>query len=573
MIQTKWLLAGCFLAWMYLLGAQQSPKAGPTEDPVERWVDSVFQTLSPRQQLAQLIMIRAHSNLGASHERQVERLVREAGIGGLCFFQGGPGRQVNLVNRYQKAAEVPLLVAMDAEWGLDMRLDSTLAFPRHLTLGAVRDNDLVYYAGVEIGRQLRAVGAQVNFAPVADINNNPANPVIHTRSFGENRYNVTAKAYHYALGLRSQSVLPCFKHFPGHGDTETDSHRELPVIAHSRRRLDSLELYPFRALAEEPLSSVMVAHLQIPALDSDEGRPTTLSAAVVRDLLRQGLGFEGLIFTDAMEMGGVTGTRFPAGQAEAEALRAGNDIILLPREVERTLDTLQHWLDTGQLDPADVARKVRRLLRTKRRLGLHRLEPLPAAGVARRLNSEFARDLNESLFQAALTLVRDEGRHLPIRDRKVVHLVLGQDAAPGLSGELRQEHEVKTLSGPLRPSPSQVRALERKIPSGSLVVASLHNLSTSAGRRHGLSKDLTNWLETLSGKHPLVVVVFGTPYSLAHLDELPTLLCGYEDRQEAHRAAGKALTGKVSLRGRLPVTASPRAVYGQGVAYPSRVGQ
>jgi beta-glucosidase-like glycosyl hydrolase len=536
-------------------------------------VDSVFQTLSPRRQLAQLITIRAHSNLGPAHEASVERLLREEGVGGLCFFQGGPGRQLALVNRYQRAAAAPLLVSMDAEWGLDMRLDSTLAFPRQLILGAVRDNDLIYYLGAEIGRQLRAVGVQVNLAPVADINNNPANPVIHTRSFGENRYNVTAKAYHYAQGLRSQGVLPCFKHFPGHGDTEVDSHLGLPVIPHGRTRLDSLELYPFRLLADAPLSSMMVAHLQIPALDSAAGRPTTFSRPVVQGLLREELGFSGLIFTDAMEMGGVTGTRFPAGRAEAEALRAGNDIVLLPRDVGRTLDTLEVWLNSGQLEAAEIEAKVRRLLRTKYELGLHRPVAHPLKGIHQRLHSGFSADLNETLFQAAVTLVRDEGKAIPFRGRELTHLVLGREGAPALTAELKKGREVHKLSGPLRPSAAQRRDLQARIPPGAPLLVSLHHLSKSPARRHGISPALVNWLKRLSTRQAVVVLVFGTPYSLAQLDDLPTLVCGYEDRPIAHRVAGKAVSGRIPFRGRLPVTASPQARYGQGMSLPARSGQ
>jgi len=557
----------------YFSLAQPQAAARAPASPAAQWADSVYHTLSPRQRLAQLIMIRAHSNLGAAHQASVERLVREEGVGGLCFFQGGPGRQIALANRYQRAAAVPLLVSMDAEWGLDMRLDSTVAFPRQLTLGAVRDNDLIYYTGAEIGRQLRAVGVQVNFAPVADINNNPANPVIHTRSFGENRYNVTAKAYHYALGLRSQGVLPCFKHFPGHGDTEVDSHIGLPLIPHSRARLDSLELYPFRLLAEAPLSSMMVAHLQIPALDSASGRPTTLSRPVVQGLLREELDFGGLIFTDAMEMGGVTGTRFPAGRAEAEALRAGNDIILLPREAGRTLDTLQAWLQSGSLEAADIETKVRRLLRTKYKLGLHRRPIRSPEGIYPRLHTVFSADLNETLFQAAVTLVRDEGDVLPLRGRALTHLVLGRKTAPALTAELEKNQKVHSLSGPLQPSAAQRQALQSRMRPETPLLVSLHNLSKSPAGRHGITPSLVDWLKRLSDRQPVVVLVFGTPYSLAQLDDLPTLVCGYEDRAIAHRACGKALAGRTPFLGRLPVTASSQARYGQGLSRPARPGQ
>ena len=269
------------------------------------WVDAVFRKLSKRERIAQLFMVRAHTDKGKAFEDSIARLIRKERIGGLVFFQGGPARQAVLTNRYQSVSKVPLLISMDAEWGLGMRLDSTISYPYQLTLGAIQDNKLIYEMGKQVAMDFKRIGMQVNFAPVADINNNPKNPVIGIRSFGDNKYNVAAKVTAYMKGLQENNVLVSVKHFPGHGDTDVDSHHDLPQLPFTRERLDSLELYPFRELIKEGASGIMVAHMNIPILDNTPNLPSTLSRPIVTGLLKDDLGFKGIIFSDAMEMKGV----------------------------------------------------------------------------------------------------------------------------------------------------------------------------------------------------------------------------------------------------------------------------
>jgi beta-glucosidase-like glycosyl hydrolase len=277
-----------------------------------RWVDSVFNSMTPDERLGQLFMTAAYSNQNEKHHKEIEELIRNYNIGGLIFFQGGPVRQAQLTNRYQSVAKVPLLIGMDAEWGLGMRLDSTISYPRQMTLGAITDNDYVYQMGAEIARQCKRLGVHINFAPVVDINSNPNNPVIGVRSFGEDKENVAAKAIAYARGLQHNGVMANAKHFPGHGDTDTDSHMALPVIAHARKRMSEVELYPFKKLFADSLMSVMVGHMHVPIYDNTKNRATTLSEAIVTDLLKKELGFKGLVFTDALNMKGVTQFYKPA---------------------------------------------------------------------------------------------------------------------------------------------------------------------------------------------------------------------------------------------------------------------
>ena len=295
----------------------------------EAWVDSVYHTLSEEERVGQLFMIRAHSDKGAEYEAAVATQIERYKVGGVCFFQGTPTRQAELTNRYQAASRVPLLVAIDGEWGLSMRLKGVPAFPHQQLIGAVQDNALVYEFGQMVAAHCRRIGVNVNFAPDIDINNNAANPVIGDRSFGEDKYNVAQKGLLYARGMQEGQVMACGKHFPGHGDTDVDSHLDLPLIPFSVNRLDSLELYPFRELAKGGLMSMMIAHLSIPALDPTPHLPSTLSRPIVTGVLRQKLGFEGLIFTDALEMQGVV-KYFPNGTASAKALAAGADVASMP---------------------------------------------------------------------------------------------------------------------------------------------------------------------------------------------------------------------------------------------------
>ncbi len=262
----------------------------------DAWVDSVMNSLDEEAKLGQLFMVAAYSNRDESHLRELRKLVKNQEIGGLIFFQGGPVRQARMTNELQAAADVPLFIAMDAEWGLGMRLDSIPDFPRQMTLGAIQDNQLIYTMGAEIARQCKLLGVHINFAPVVDVNSNPANPVIGSRSFGEYKINVAAKGIAYMRGLQENGVLASAKHFPGHGDTDTDSHLTLPVIRHDMERLKSVELYPFEQLIQDSLASIMVAHMHVPSLDNRPNTATTLSPAVVNDLLKKEMGYKGPYF-------------------------------------------------------------------------------------------------------------------------------------------------------------------------------------------------------------------------------------------------------------------------------------
>ncbi len=533
------------------------------------WADSVYAELSTRERIGQLLMVRAYSKGDAEHERQLMRYVRDYGIGGVCFFQGDPVRQVRLVNRLQGRARIPLLVAIDAEWGLGMRFPrKAISFPRALMLGAIEDNRLIYEMAREIARQLRLVGVQVNFAPVVDVNNNPANPVIHDRSFGEDIINVTAKGYAYMRGLQDGGVMDCLKHFPGHGDTDVDSHLDLPVIRHTRGRLDSVELFPFRVLMNHGARSVMVAHLNVPALGTKQGYSTTLTKEVVTGLLKERLGFGGLIFTDALDMKGVS-KYHPPGKIERLAFEAGNDVLVLPQDVGRAIDSIEAALRAGRISESRLRESVVKILRWKYAFFQgKRPQPLPDSGLLKAINTPEARALKWKLITASLTLVRDDERILDSLLRPQVRVAVvsfGRRKKSIFHRRLEKMLGARTLYVGKDITPSQLKVLRRQLQSYPYVVISLHGVKKYKQQDYGISTAVRRAIAAIDGHHKVVLVNFGTPYALSFFDSVGTVVQAYWDDGDVHDIAAQAIAGAMPLKGRLPVTASGRSAYGSGI--------
>lgn len=532
---------------------------------VNEWVDSVYQSMDHKARLGQLFMIRAHSDKGPDYEKKVAEIIKNYKVGGVCFFQGTAVRQAELTNEYQKLSpHVPLFVAMDAEWGPGMRLKSTtVSFPRQLTLGAIQDNELVYEMGKEIGQQLRRMGVQINFAPVADINNNAANPVIHTRSFGENKYNVAIKSYRYAQGLQDNEVMACAKHFPGHGDTDVDSHHDLPVINHDISRLDSIELYPFKALIDKGIDGVMVAHLQVPALEKEEHRPTTLSKNTITGLLRNQLNFEGLIFTDALEMKGVT-KHFAPGIVEAEALLAGNDMLVLPEDIGAAFKEIDQYIQSGKISMDQIEASVKRILSAKYKYGLTEVEPVEINGLDQYLNRPEVIALKEKLISEAITLVRNEDDFLPIQKIQNVEfasLTIGEKNLTPFAKRLNSYADFKHYFYEQEDKNNLLEELGKY----EVVAVAIHGVRGNASTNFGISKEKIEFLNELKGKTKLVITVFGTPYGLSIFDQFDWLIAGYEEDPINQDMTAQAIFGAIPFLGRLPVTASEGSRFNQGI--------
>ena len=378
------ILSVLFLLVLSNLSAQQFYEHTPAAD---KWVKKQFNKLSKDQRIAQLMIIRAHSNLGPDHVKEVTDLVKKYNVGGLCFFQGGPVRQATLTNFYQSIAKTPLMIAIDGEWGLGMRLDSVINFPRQLMMGAVPDARLIYQFGLAVGEQCKRLGIHVNYAPDIDINNNPMNPVINDRSFGEDKYKVALFGVQYMKGMQDVGVMACAKHFPGHGDVSVDSHYDLPVINKTRAELDQLELYPFRELIKAGVGSMMIAHLAIPSIDTTANLPTSLSVKNVTDLLRNELGYQGISFTDALEMQGVA-KFFPKGDASVMSLIAGNDMLCLPGDVPGSIAKVKQAIKDGRLTWDDLNARVKKVLLAKYHLGLNNKQVISTENIANDLNAK-----------------------------------------------------------------------------------------------------------------------------------------------------------------------------------------
>ena len=541
-------------------------------------IDDLIQSLSVEEKIGQVFMIRAFSKDDNSHINDVKDQIKKYHIGGICFFQGTPSKQAKLVNEYQELSSLPLMISIDGEWGMGMRFpEDAISFPRQLTIGAINDHQLIYLMGKEIARQCKKTGVYVNFAPVVDVNNNSDNPVINTRSFGEDRYNVAAKSYAYMKGLQDEGVMACAKHFPGHGDTAVDSHYDLPIINHTRRRLDSIELFPFEMLIRQGVQGVMVAHLQVPALDDRQNRPTTVSNNVVEKLLQDEMNFDGLIFTDAMEMKGVT-KHFPPGEAEVEAFLAGNDVILLPANIEKAISAFKRALDKGTIDQERLDKSVRKILEAKYDLGLlDNLEEAEEENIEFSLNSIQAHKLKSRIYEKALTLVANEEQILPIEDLSQTQfgsVSLGASSITPFQKRMHSYVNVSHFQLPKDASDEQYKRTLERLSKKETVFVSTHKMSQYSKRNFGIDERQINFIHDLSERTNVLLIIFGSPYSLRYFENVKNIMVAYEEDKMAQEAAAQAIFGAIDITGKLPVSASDLFEVNSGINLPSlnRIG-
>lgn len=524
-----------------------------------RWVDSVFNSLSPEQRIAQLFMVAAYSNQSVKHVRQIRELIENYHIGGLIWMQGGPARQGQLSTYYQKLSKTPLLYSIDGEWGLAMRLDSTVRYPRQMTLGAIRDDSLIYQMGRRIGVECRRMGIHVNFAPVADVNNNPSNPVIGTRSFGEDRMRVARKAYMYMKGMQDERVLANAKHFPGHGDTDVDSHADLPLISHSRARLDSLELFPFRYMIDRGLGSTMVAHLSIPSLDSTKNLASTLSPKIVTDLLKKELGFEGLIFTDALSMKGVT-KYYEPGMVDVKALLAGNDVLLFSEDVPRAMREISKAMVRGEITQEEIDSRCRKILKAKYWCGLANDQSIVTRNIYSDLNPPEAAALNDKLASAAITVLRNDRNFLPLQGTdtlRIAEISFGVTEPNTLGNTMRNFCYVEHIGLAHDASATEVAAAFERLADCHVAVIQLNKATLRSKDHYGVGRQTLKLIDSIAGLKPSVLAVMTNPYvlnSIADVKKFRTVIVGYEYMPSLLRAAANVITGVSGANGIFPVT-------------------
>lgn len=559
----KKLFLFCLSALIFTsITAQQFYEHTPEAD---KWVRKQFRKLSKDQRIAQLMIIRAHSNLGADHVKEVTDLIKKYNVGGLCFFQGGPVRQANLTNEYQKIAKTPLMIAIDGEWGLGMRLDSVINFPRQLMMGAVPDAKLIYQFGLAVGEQCKRIGIHVNYAPDIDINNNPMNPVINDRSFGEDKYKVALFGVQYMKGMQDVGVMACAKHFPGHGDVSVDSHYDLPVINKTRAQLDELELYPFRELIKAGVGSMMIAHLAIPSIDTTTNLPTSLSAKNVTDLLRNELGYQGISFTDALEMQGVA-KFFPKGDASVMSLIAGNDMLCLPGDIPGSIQKVKQAIKEGKLTWDDLNARVKKVLLAKYHLGLHKKQVINTENLAEDLNAK-TNEIKKLLAANALTLLRKSNDNLlPLKATKVAFVGIGINKTNAFATRVQQAFNADLFFFENKDTITKVNSILEQLKNYDAVVVGFHNYNRRPANQFGLSKNSLDLLNKLQGNNT-ITFAFGNPYAVQYICNSNNLVVCYEDDEITQQAAADLLMGKINAKGKLPVTVCEGFRFGDGIVY------
>jgi beta-N-acetylhexosaminidase len=565
----KFLIIICFTSfWTIAAKSQtQTPFIETLQNP-NRWVDSVYHKMNRKSKIAQLFMVRAHSNLGEKYADSVANVIRKEHLGGVVFFQGGPVRQAIISNKYQSLSNIPLMVAMDAEWGLGMRLDSTISYPYQMTLGAIQDNSLLYKMGQEVAKDFKRMGMQINFAPVMDVNNNPKNPVINFRSFGDNKYNVAQKGISYMKGLQDAGIFTTAKHFPGHGDTDVDSHYDLPQLPFSLARLDSLEMYPFKQAFAAGLSGVMVAHMNIPALDSTAHLPSTLSKPIINGILKKDLGFKGVVFSDAMGMKGVV-KYFPNGEADVLGVIAGNDVLELSENSGRAIKLIRKAIRHKRLTWVDINLRVRKILEAKYWMGLNNLQPIDTVNLVKDLNRPEALQLRQEITDAAITVLK--GSNLfPLRNdfvRKTAVVSIGPKDATIFSKSIKKGNPDATLFlVPKGITLKELEAVETELKKYDQVIMAIHDTRLRPAGTLDFNNSLKLFISNLASLNT-ISVVFANPYTVAGLpgiEQSKALLIGYQNSVEMENSASKVILGSLKANGKLSVTINSFFKYGDG---------
>ena len=543
-----------------------------------KWVDSVFKTLTPDEQIAQLMVVRL-STINANksvtfYDSLVSELIRQYNIGSICVFQGSPVKQATILNMLQAMAKTPLLVTIDAEWGVGMRMiDSVLPLPRQMMLGAVQDSSIVYQYGRIVAEQCKRIGIQVNFAPVVDVNNNPDNPVINDRSFGEDKYKVASYGVQYMKGMQDNGVMACAKHFPGHGDVAVDSHYDLPVIKKTRQQLESLELFPFREIFKAGVGSVMIAHLYIPAIDTSANRATSLSKNNVTDLLRNELGYQGLSFTDALEMQGVK-KFFPDGTASVESIIAGNDMLCLPGDVPLAITKIKEAIAAGKISWADIEMHCKKVLKAKYNYGLSNLKPINTENLTADLNKDVS-NMRKIIAENALTVLKKtDAQYFPLPAKKdslkkeLLYVSVGTNSNNAFAGRMRADYNADVIWFDYKKDAADIAAIVARAKKDyKQVVIGVHGYSRSPANNFGLSNNAVNLVTQLQQKTKAITFVFGNAYAIKNWCNAKNLVACYEDDSITQNIAVDLLQGKIAAQGKLPVTVCDQFKFGTGITF------
>ena len=551
------------LFWTVCLAQQPDPLLSVNPKLQQKWVDSVYHTMSLDQKIGQLFTPMVFSKKDDEHFDDIRSLIERYHIGGIIFSLGAPVKQTQWLNEFQSMSKVPLLISMDAEWGVAMRLDSVIAFPWSMTLGAIKENSIIRKIGKRMGEQEKILGVNMSYTPVLDINTNAQNPIIGNRSFGEDPLRVAEKGVALMLGHHDAGILTSGKHFPGHGDTAKDSHKTLPTVSFDRSRLEEIETYPFKKAIEQGLSSIMTAHLNVPALTDTED-PTSLSHSVVTQLLKQNIGFNGLAVTDALNMKGAE-PNDPDSNMDLLALMAGNDILLISKDIPLGIEKIKIAYQKFNVVKTRVEESVKKILKAKYKVGLTHKNRVDTKNIYTRLNTKKDTLLIEEAYAKSITLLKNDNQLLPLDPRtSYAHIKLGDDQSDVFETQLRDYVNIKTLT------PSTIDETLTALKDFKKVIISYHRSNRSPFLSADFSKDDIELIEAIARKHELVLNIFVNPYSLIDLGDLSSieaLIVSYQNSPISQKISAKLMNGYGSFLGSLPVSISNRFPVGYGIRF------
>ncbi len=531
----------------------ENPLLVQNQEAQRFWVDSVYNKMTLKEKVGQLFMIDIPVSTSKKEVDEIKRLVTEFFVGGIIFTKGGPLQQAKLTNSFQSVSKIPLLVGMDAEWGLGMRLDSTQVFPYNMALGAIQNDTLIEETGRQIARNCKRLGIHINFAPVVDINTNPQNPIIGNRSFGENKDKVAKKALSLMRGMQKEGILTSAKHFPGHGDTETDSHNTLPIINFDSKRIDSVELHPFKTLINDGLTSVMTAHLSIPSIEYRQDYPSSISEKIVTGILKNELGFNGLVITDGLNMKGVSDYKSP-GDVDLAAFLAGNDILLMSQDVPLASQKIVSAYYSGAITEERLSKSVKKILYSKYKVGLNRYKPIDTTFLYQELNSVKGKVLNNKLVESSLTVIKNNKATLPIKNlnlKKIAYVSLGDSSGDTFYNELNKYTKVDWVKAGL------LSDMIEKLKNYNYVIVGFHKSNRSPWENYKFKDKELVWLYEIARLNTTVLSVFAKPYAMLDMittTNLESILISYQNSNEAQEKSAQLLFGALKSKGVLPVS-------------------
>ena len=533
----------------------QNPLLTNDVENQKKWVDSTYNSLSIDQKIGQLFTIWVATKQGPEKMKEVSSIIEKNHLGGLIFSLGNIVDQAKATNKFQTISKVPLLIGMDAEYGIGMRLDDAFSFPFNMTLGAIEDNSLIYKVGKRIGAHAKRLGVHINFAPVTDINTNPNNPIIGSRSFGEDKINVTLKSLAYLKGMQSEGIMGSAKHFPGHGDTSTDSHKTLPSIDFSAKRINNVELYPYKELIKNQLSGVMVAHMEVPSLEKTPKLPSTLSKNIITKLLKKKLKFEGLIITDAMDMKGVVDFNKDES-ADVNALLAGNDVLLMPDDLDQSTRSIKKALEEGVISEKRLSYSVKKILMAKYKAGLNKISEISLDNISKDLNTEEDKALFEELTENSITLIKNNNENLPIKNlsSKIAYLKMGDSDSDEFFKMLNHYSKVDKIE--YNNNSDGYNKLLKLLKPYDHVVIGFHKSDKSPFDSYKFSSNEKETLKMVSKSSNVILNVFAKPYALMDVDmkDVSSVMVSYQNNITAQQKSAQIIFGAIASQGILPVS-------------------